>query len=173
LVKGLVALHGGTVEARSEGPGRGSEFCVRLPVKDAGPRDTETRAHEQARSGPLRVLVVDDNRDAASSLSAVVELMGHEVRVGYDGQRAVEIAEEFRPDVVLLDLGMPGIDGYETCRRIRRHAWGNEVRLVAVTGWGQDEDRRKSAAAGFDEHLVKPVKPEALEALLGDLRSPA
>jgi signal transduction histidine kinase len=173
LVKGLVALHGGTVEARSEGPGRGSEFRVRLPVKDAGPRETETRAHQHTRSGPLRVLVVDDNRDAASSLSAVVELMGHEVRIGYDGQRAIEIAEEFRPDVVLLDLGMPGIDGYETCRRIRRHAWGNEVRLVAVTGWGQDEDRRKSAAAGFDEHLVKPVKPEALEALLGDLRSPA
>jgi CheY-like chemotaxis protein len=123
--------------------------------------------------GKLRVLVVDDNRDAASTLAMLVEVMGHEVRTAHDGETAVHLAGELEPDVVLMDLGMPGLDGYDACRRMRDRAARRRMRLVAVTGWGQDEDRRKSAAAGFDEHLVKPVRPESLIALLGDMRMPA
>jgi DNA-binding response OmpR family regulator len=110
--------------------------------------------------------VADDNRDAASSLAMFLELMGHEVRVAHDGERAVQLAEEFRPQTILLDLGMPGMDGYDACRRIRSAAWGKDMRLIAITGWGQDDDRRKSANAGFDVHLVKPVDPETLRQLL-------
>ena len=120
----------------------------------------------------LRIVVVDDNRDVASSLAILLELMGHEVRLAHDGETAIHLADEFRPQTMLLDLGMPGVDGYEACRRIRKQAWSKDMRLIAVTGWGQDEDRRKSASAGFDGHLVKPVSPERLVELLADLRSP-
>ena len=174
LVRSLVSLHGGTIEAHSDGPGRGSEFRIRLPMTVAARSRSaaiRTSTHEGRRK--LNVLVVDDNRDAASSLAALVELMGHEVRIAHDGDTAVRAADEFRPQAILLDLGMPGMDGYEACRRIRRHAWGKETMIVAVTGWGQEEDRRKSSAAGFNEHLVKPVMPENIEQLLGDVRSPA
>jgi CheY-like chemotaxis protein len=121
----------------------------------------------------LKILVVDDNRDVATSLSMLLDLMGHEVRVAYDGEKAVQLAGEFRPQIVLLDLGMPNVDGYETCRRIRGHGWGADMTLIAVSGWGQDEDRRKSATAGFDAHLVKPVSPETLAELSSRLHSPA
>jgi len=113
----------------------------------------------------LKILVVDDNRDAAETLSMLLELKGHEVRRAYDGDNAMQLAEDFRPQMVLLDLGMPKMNGYEACRRIRGHAWGAQMTLIAVTGWGQEEDRRKSTAAGFDGHLVKPVDPETLEDL--------
>jgi len=169
LAKGLVALHRGTIEARSDGPGRGSEFRVRLP---AGSRRAEDATFATKAAGPplvqgkRKMLVVDDNRDAAGSLEMLLQLMGHDVRVAFDGERAIELAEEFRPQTIFLDLGMPRPDGYEVCRRIRGATWGKDVRLIAITGWGQDEDRRKSAIAGFDMHLVKPVNPEALELLV-------
>jgi CheY-like chemotaxis protein len=113
-----------------------------------------------------RVLVVDDNADSAESLSLLLELMGHTVCTAHDGEQALAEAEGFRPDLVLMDIGMPRMDGYEAARRLRQNAWAHTVVLVALTGWGQDEDRRRSEAAGFDHHLIKPVDPAALEALL-------
>jgi signal transduction histidine kinase/CheY-like chemotaxis protein len=172
LVKGLVGLHKGTIEVLSEGSGRGSEFRISLPTTAAPVRaPVSTRREREPRR--LKVLVVDDSRDAASSLATLVELLGHEVRTAYDGETAVTLAEAFQPHMVLLDIGLPGIDGYEACRRIREHAWSRDTRCIAITGWGQDDDRRRSAAAGFDQHLVKPVDPAVLEQLLGDLRMPA
>ena len=171
LAKGLVLLHRGAIEARSEGPGRGSEFRLRLPASPMRADDAPTPTSEPAARDKLKVLVVDDNRDVASSLATFLQLIGHEVRVAHDGEKALQLAEEFHPQTMLLDLGMPGMDGYEACRRIRRAAWSTNMRLIAITGWGQDEDRRKSADAGFDVHLVKPVNPEALTQLLRDPHS--
>jgi len=162
LVKGFVVLHGGSVEARSDGPGRGSEFCVRLPVRSTQAVAPAAPAPGGPRRAKLRILVVDDNLDAAESLSLLLRMMGHEVRAAHDGEGAVQLGDDFNPQAVLLDIGMPGIDGYETCRRMRARGWGRDAKIIAVTGWGQDEDRRKSAAAGFDEHLVKPVDAETL-----------
>jgi CheY-like chemotaxis protein len=117
---------------------------------------------------PRRILVVDDNRDSADSLARLLELMGgHETAISYDGPSAVEKAEEYRPEVVLLDVGLPGIDGYEVCRRIRANEWGKSILLIAATGWGQPEDRRKSREAGFDHHLVKPIDLDELVKFLG------
>jgi CheY-like chemotaxis protein len=168
LAKQLVELHGGTIEARSEGRRRGSEFIVRVPP--AAPA-AETAVHEAAAPEPAsavtrRILVVDDNCDSAESLAALLRLTGHEARIAHDGLAAVVAAEEFRPDVVLLDLGLPRLSGIEACRRIREQAWGRSMRIVALTGWGQGEDRRRSREAGFDEHVVKPVSHDALMALL-------
>jgi CheY-like chemotaxis protein len=115
----------------------------------------------------MKVLVVDDNHDAALSLAMLVEMLGHEVRVAYDGVEALEAAGEFHPELVLLDIGMPRMDGYETCRRLRAQPWGASARIIAVTGWGQENDRRLSQQAGFDEHLVKPVAPTVIGDLLG------
>ena len=165
LAKGLVALHGGTIQAYSEGLGRGSEFRVRVPTRLTLDADSATPVRTVLTPQRLKMLVVDDNRDAAESLSMLLELKGHEVRVAYDGEDALQLAEDFRPHMVLLDLGMPKMNGYEACRRIRDHVWGAQMTLVAVTGWGQEDDRRKSTAAGFDRHLVKPVNPETLEEL--------
>ncbi len=165
IAKGLVTLHGGTIQAYSEGLGRGSEFRVRVPTRltlDAEPATTVRTVSTPHR---LKILVVDDNRDAAETLSMLLELKKHEVRTAYDGEDALQLAEDFRPHMVLLDLGMPKMNGYEACRRIREHAWGAQMTLIAVTGWGQEDDRRKSAAAGFDRHLVKPVNPETLDEL--------
>lgn len=170
LVKELVEMHGGTVVAHSDGPGTGSSFEVRLPL--AAPR-----ASEPAREGPReqqpagggrarRVLVVDDNRDAVESLAILLEMMGYEVRTAGDGLEAVTETQAFSPDVVLLDIGLPVLNGYEAAERIRALDGGGAVVLVALTGWGQEEDRRRSREAGFDHHLVKPVDPDALEALL-------
>ena len=165
LAKGLVALHGGTIQAHSEGLGRGSEFRVRVPTRLTLDADSATPVITVLTPQRLKILVVDDNRDAAESLSMLLELKGHDVRVAYDGEDALQLAEDFRPHMVLLDLGMPKMNGYEACRRIRDHVWGAQMTLVAVTGWGQEDDRRKSTAAGFDRHLVKPVNPETLEEL--------
>ncbi len=165
LAKGLVALHGGTIQAYSEGLGRGSEFRVRVPTRLTLDADFATPVRTLLTPNRLKILVVDDNRDAAESLSMLLELKGHEVRRAYDGENALQLAEDFRPHMVLLDLGMPKMNGYEACRRIRDHAWGAQMTLIAVTGWGQEDDRRKSTAAGFDGHLVKPVDPETLEEL--------
>ena len=170
LVKRLVELHGGHVEARSEGPGRGSEFVVRLPMvagPDAGDVAPAIDA-VQAGSG-LRILVVDDNRDTADSLSTLLELMGNTVRSAYDGKAALTAAADFHPEVVVSDIGMPGMNGYELCRRLRQEPWGQAITIIATSGWGQPEDRRKTVEAGFDQHLVKPVDPHDLLALLNRL----
>ena len=170
LVKGLVELHGGHVEARSEGPGKGSEFTVRLPVVDEA-ADPPPKS-EKAMTGQLggyRVLVADDNVDSATSLAMLLRLMGNEVHTAHDGVQAVEVARELQPDLALLDIGMPRLNGYETCQRIKEESGGRKVLMVALTGWGQDEDIRRSHLAGFDRHLVKPVEPAALEKLLGSM----
>lgn len=169
LVRGLVELHGGTVEARSAGPGRGSTFTVRLPsVVRAAPRPSAKVTQPGGRS-KCRLLIADDLRDNADSTTLLLQLRGHEVRTAYDGEQALAVAAEFRPDVVLLDLGMPKLSGFEVCRRIRQQPWGRRMYLVAVTGWGQEDDRRRTAEAGFDRHLVKPVEPAELDELLVDL----
>jgi signal transduction histidine kinase/CheY-like chemotaxis protein len=169
LAKHLVELHGGGIEAASPGPGRGSEFRVRLPVRTQNPVEEEplhARAVADGPAGALRILVVDDNRDALESLAMLLRLSGHEVETANDGLAGVETAAHYRPQLMLLDIGMPRLDGYGACRRIRDQTWGSGIRIVAMTGWGQEDDRRKSAAAGFDGHLVKPVAPAALQQLL-------
>ena len=168
LVKRLVELHHGTVQANSRGIGHGSEFVVRLPIA-MSPIPTVVRRIDGAESAPIpkrRVLVVDDNRDAAESLALLLELQGHEVAVVHAGLDAVEMAANFRPGVVLLDLGLPEIDGCEVARQIRAASWGNGILMVALTGWGRDEDRRRTAGAGFDAHLVKPVDFDELTELI-------
>jgi len=170
LVKRLVEMHGGRVEAMSEGLGRGSEFVVRLPivVDSSTPQESVDEAEHSVRSS-FRILVVDDNRDGADSLAEMLKMVGNDTRTAYDGQAGVDAAGEFRPDVILLDIGLPKLNGYEACRRIRNEPWGAGVVLIALTGWGQDEDRRRSHEAGFDRHLVKPVDPQALMKLLARL----
>jgi len=168
LVRALVELHDGSVEARSDGPGKGSEFVVRLPLpNEAAMPVAERRSGEPARDvSHHRVLVVDDNRDAAESLAALISLRGADVGVAHDGVAALQALASERPGLVLLDIGMPGMDGYEVARRMRACPEGRDVTLVALTGWGQSEDRRRSHSAGFDAHLVKPVELEELDALL-------
>jgi len=173
LVKGLVEMHGGTVEAKSEGRGKGSEFVVRLPVRSleaSKPRSEWGAA--MTRTPSRRVLIVDDNRDAAVSLAAMLNFMGNETQTAHDGYEALDVAASFRPDLVMLDIGMPRLSGYDTARRIREQPWGRVMVLVALTGWGQEEDRRKSKDAGFDSHLVKPIEPGAMERLLAGLPRP-
>ena len=166
LVRTIIELHGGTVTASSAGPGRGSEFTVSLPLV-APPAQTEKRAPLAAPAGDgRRVLIVDDNVDGAESLALLLRFAGHTIEVAHDGNEALTVAEQFRPDVTLLDIGLPGLNGYEVCQRLRRTPWGRATTIVALTGWGQDEDRRRSSDAGFDTHLVKPVDPEALMQLL-------
>lgn len=167
LVKRLVELHGGSVDARSDGVGQGSEFSVRLPLDDAGtvaPRDDTLPARRVP--APKRILVADDNIDAANSLAELLRLEGHYVQLASDGLQALEAAEATCPDVIFLDIGMPHLNGYETCERIRARPWSRHTILIALTGWGQLDDRRKSTAAGFDHHVVKPVDPGTLPALL-------
>jgi PAS domain S-box-containing protein len=170
LVKRIVEMHGGTVTAHSEGLGRGSEFIVRMPAVDANA--VATRRDISASNGhqpPRKILVVDDNADAAESLTALLKISGHDTRMAHDGQAAVEEARQFLPDVVFLDIGMPTLDGHETAKLIRQQPWGKDVVLVALTGWGQSEDRRRSKDAGFDHHLVKPADPAVVEKLLASL----
>jgi signal transduction histidine kinase/ActR/RegA family two-component response regulator len=174
LVRALVELHGGIVEAHSDGPNRGSEFTVRLPVASGFKSKKQVPLTPNVeRSAGNRILVVDDNQDAAKTLSLMLRLMGSEVRTAHDGLEAVAAAEVFRPQLVLLDLGMPKLNGYEAAQRIREKSWGQEVMLVALTGWGQDEDRRKTKDSGFDGHLVKPVDLEAVTALLTSMANEA
>jgi CheY-like chemotaxis protein len=172
LVKGLVALHGGQVEARSEGLGCGSEFIVRLPPgvlvsPDRAPKEEGSRPSSIAQR--VSVLVVDDNRDAAESLSIVLGLAGYHVSMAFDGSAALETGARERPRAAIVDIGMPQMSGYEVARRIRREAWGRHIALIALTGWGQEEDRRAARAAGFDSHLTKPVDPDNLGSVLARL----
>jgi two-component system, sensor histidine kinase len=170
LVKGLLALHGGTVEASSDGVGHGSEFVIRLPRSTlvAGARDkTPAPAAAAPAAGPRgKVLVVDDNRDAAETLALVLEMSGHELLVGHSGHEALELGSRERPDAIILDIGMPDMTGYEAARRIRREAWGRKTFLLAITGWGQEDDKEAARAAGFDGHLTKPVNPDQVELML-------
>jgi PAS domain S-box-containing protein len=170
LVKKLVAMHGGTVEARSEGIGHGSEFVVRLPVvpEVAGLKPEQAPQAAQKTQNPLRVLIVDDNVDTAESLAMLLKLFGHETRVAHTGQRALQMAVVEKPDVLVLDIGLPGMDGYEVAQRIRQHGELANVRLIAVSGYGQDADRKRSEVAGFNHHLVKPVDPAKLQELLSE-----
>jgi PAS domain S-box-containing protein len=171
LVKRLVELHGGTVEAHSAGPGRGSEFVVGLPrlVEADCPAEEEGSTETPRRDSKLRILVVDDNRDAAESLAMMLKLWGHETSTAFDGLAAQDAAEAFRPDVILLDIGMPVLNGYDACRRLRTRDWARQVAIVALTGWGQEDDRQRSREAGFDHHLVKPVDTAELNRLLAEV----
>ena len=182
LVQRLVEMHGGSVSARSEGPGHGSEFVIRLPLfirerVEAGQplqqlsalEQSMTNAEEGATRTQRRILVADDNNDALESLATLLQLSGHEVYTAANGAVALESAEQHRPEVALLDIGMPKLDGYEVARRIRSQPWGQRITLVALTGWGQDSDRRRSQEAGFDSHLVKPLDLDKLTELLAAL----
>ena len=172
LVKQLAAMHGGSIEAHSDGLDQGSEFIVRLPI------DLSTQLKHQKHTGPektatasgLRILVVDDNRDAADSLSMLLRFMGNEPRTAYDGIEAVAAAAEFQPDVMLLDIGLPRLDGYGAAQQIREQPWGKHIVLIALTGWGQEDDRKRSKEAGFDNHIVKPVELPSLMSLLAGLQ---
>ncbi|AMV17382.1 PAS domain S-box protein [Planctomyces sp. SH-PL14] len=172
LVRRLTEMHGGTVGVKSEGPGSGSEFTVRIPVLSENP---EGSTHRGGSAGMVaesrrRILVVDDNRDAAESLGMMLRLMGHEIRTAGDGPAAIEAAEIYRPEMILMDIGLPKLNGYEACRRIRDQAWSHGMVIVALTGWGQEEDRRRSQEAGFDHHLVKPVDMNDLSTTLNQLK---
>jgi signal transduction histidine kinase len=171
LVRGLVDLHGGAVEARSAGPGKGSVFTVQLPVAvEASILEPPAPDVELAVGMRRRVLIVDDLKDSADTLAMLIRMLGHESRTAYDGEEGLAAAEEFRPDVILLDIGMPKLDGYDVCIRIREQPWSTGTCLVALTGWGREDDRRRTLEAGFDQHIVKPVDPAALTRLLAEPR---
>jgi signal transduction histidine kinase len=183
LVQRLIEMHGGSVAAHSDGPGRGSEFVIRLPLfirekLETEPSTNQPSALEQSMTNAegatrtqRRILVADDNNDALESLATLLQLSGHEVYTAANGAVALESAEQHRPEVALLDIGMPKLDGYEVARRIRAQPWGQRITLVALTGWGQDSDRRRSQEAGFDSHLVKPLDLDKLTELLAALPS--
>ena len=168
LVKRLVSLHGGTVSVHSEGPGRGSEFAISIPAlaQSAVPPETQPAVTVTPTRRPSRVLIVDDNRDSADTLAALLEAWGHDVRTLYDGPSVVTAVAEFQPKVVLLDIGLPKMNGYEVAAQLRKSATGRSLILVAFTGYGQDEDRRRVSEAGFDYHLVKPLEPVELQKIL-------
>jgi PAS domain S-box-containing protein len=174
IVKCLVEMHGGTIEACSAGHGQGSEFIVRQPIaletaQEKGPDNREEEPFPTI--GRRRILVADDNKDAASSLAMLLKILGHDTQVAHDGQEALDKAASYRPEIVLLDIGMPKMSGYDVCRRLREQFAGNDMIIVAVTGWGQEEDRQKSVEAQFDGHLVKPVEPRGLMTLLAGLQA--
>jgi PAS domain S-box-containing protein len=172
LVRGLVELHGGRIEARSPGPGRGSTFLVRLPTASAQAIEPSPEPDAVPLAGRRRILIADDLHDNANSMAALFRTRGHEVAVAYDGEQALATAESFRPEIILLDIGMPGLSGHDVCRKLREESWGRVALVIAITGWGQESDHRLTAEAGFDHHLVKPVDVAALERLIaGTLRS--
>ena len=180
LVKGFVELHGGSVAARSEGLNRGSEFIVRLPLQSAPQPSPEPGGSGSSRDAPAPtpaharcVLVADDNRDGADIMALLLQQYGYDVSVAHSGPDAVAAAARNKPEIVILDIGMPGMSGYEVAQRIRAEPWGRQMLLIALTGWGQEEDKRKAFDAGFDHHLIKPIDPDALEALMASaIRTP-
>ncbi|MBK7085763.1 MAG: response regulator [Flavobacteriales bacterium] len=168
LVKNMVEMHGGTVEVHSDGLGRGSTFVVRMAIMESPALAPALGAVD---GGPdlataQRILVVDDNVDAALMLERLLQLNGKQTRVAHSGPDALEVAEQFRPHLILLDIGLPKLNGYEVCRRIRRQPWGKDMVVIALTGWGQEEDRKRSKEAGFNAHFVKPLEREALMLVL-------
>jgi CheY-like chemotaxis protein len=168
LVKRLTQMHGGSIEARSAGEGKGSEFVVRLPVLSKP--SVSSQPESTVESSPeRRILIVDDNRDSADSLAMLLEITGNTTYMAHDGVEALEAMEKYRPEVVLLDIGLPRLDGHEVCRRVREKSWGKTIVIIALTGWGQEDDRRKSEEAGFNGHLVKPVDYDELLELLSSL----
>jgi CheY-like chemotaxis protein len=193
LVKRIVELHGGAIEAESEGPGRGSRFSVRLPISreklDARvaparspavlERPDDAPEEEASATAPLstaseatggwRFLIADDNQDSADSMAILLRMSGHDVQIAYDGEEALRVAEAFAPQVALLDIGMPRLNGHEVAQALRGRPGGRDLILIAATGWGQEEDRRRSLETGFDAHLVKPVDHEALLRLVAEL----
>jgi len=172
LVKGLVEMHGGTITVRSGGLGKGSEFSVRLPVitNNVTAESKPTNDNDESQRNKFyRILVVDDRKNAADILAKLLKKKGHDVQTAYDGKNGLLVAEQFRPEVVLLDIGMPDMNGYEVCRQIRSQPWGEAMYLIAVSGWGQEEDRRRSAGAGFDYHFVKPVHSTMLTKVLDSI----
>jgi CheY-like chemotaxis protein/anti-sigma regulatory factor (Ser/Thr protein kinase) len=166
LVKGLVELHGGEVRVHSDGDGRGAEFTLRLPTVPAASTDPAVPDPVPSETGPARILIVEDNRDTAASLCSVLELSGFTVEVVHRGTAALDAARRFQPSTVLCDLGLPGMDGYQVASALRHDPETASVRLIAVSGYGQEEDRRRARTAGFDRHLTKPVDPEELLQLL-------
>jgi CheY-like chemotaxis protein len=164
----LVALHGGTIEVKSSGAGQGSEFMVRIPLRnlDAFPHIAAAEP-EFKPSVRRRILIADDNRAAAESLAMLLQMEGHDVQVTYDGQQALDTFSAMQPEIALLDIGMPKVNGYEVARQMRHGANGRSLTLIAVTGWGQDSDRAKATAAGFNYHFTKPVEVDRLTELLG------
>jgi PAS domain S-box-containing protein len=170
LSRRIAELHGGTLEAHSDGPGKGSVFTLTLPLAElpSAPAGADVARASSSTPGAQRILVVDDSEDVAGTLESLLQSLGHATRVVHDGAAALEAAAEFRPDTVLLDIGMPGMDGYEVARRLRASKHGRRLRIIAVTGWGQEADRRKSQEAGFDLHLVKPIEPTDLARVLDE-----
>jgi PAS domain S-box-containing protein len=175
LVKGLVGMHGGRIDAHSDGPGTGSEFVVRLPAVITHPSPGLHPANDDRENAPpaekYRILIVDDNSLSSKSTAMLLRLMGHEIATAFNGFEGIEVARTFRPDVILLDIGLPKLDGYEVAQRIREQPWGKSTLLIAVTGYGQEEDRRRSLEAGFNYHMIKPVNLVELEKTLTDLRT--
>jgi two-component system CheB/CheR fusion protein len=172
VAKRIVEMHGGSITAFSEGPGKGAEFVVRLPAAATPAQaDPKPKSVEPLRSMQHRILVVDDNRDSADSLSMLLKIMGHDVRTAYDGPEAIESVAQYHPDVVLLDIGLPSMSGYDVARALQESPDRARRVLIAVTGYGQDEDRRRSHEAGFDHHLVKPVDAAALDKLIASFPS--
>jgi CheY-like chemotaxis protein len=168
LVRKLTELHGGSVTAASEGPGKGSEFTVRLPAAAELPTKVPKpqKSSMPVVSSTARVLIVDDNQDTASGMAKLLKVLGHEAAIANDGPAAIEAAQEFQPSYVLLDIGLPGMDGYQVARRLRQHESCKDSVIIAVSGYGQDEDRRRAKEAGIDHHLVKPIDHNALITLL-------
>ena len=163
LAQRLAEMHGGRIEASSDGLGKGSKFTVHLPVVHIAPSVQQKSDIKATPDGAgRRILIADDNVDVAESFEVMLQMFGHDVRTAFDGLEALEVAEEFRPEIIVLDVGMPKLDGYETARRIRQKPWGRDVVLIAVTGWGNEKDKSQSAAAGFDVHLVKPVDADTI-----------
>jgi CheY-like chemotaxis protein len=174
LVKGLVEMHGGTVTAESLGPGKGSTFRARLPVRDEQVEsvpDSPSDGRQHATGPRRRILVVDDNRDSTASMALMLNLTGNEVQTAHDGIEALEIAGTFCPQVILMDVGMPRLNGLEATRCIRQQPWGKATTIIALTGWGQEGDKERSRAAGCDGHLVKPVNIGDLEKFLAETRA--